>query len=114
VRKNKRRNAGILRCAQDDGVRQATATATAKTNTGVLRCAQDDDVRQATATALALALQLQLQLQLQIQGSFDSVIRKGVNHLAQDDDVALFWEMLTKKGRALIRLLVFCDVEEAE
>jgi hypothetical protein len=47
-------NTEILSFAQNDGgwlagwrVKQATA----KTNTGVLRCAQDDDVKQATAKA---------------------------------------------------------------
>ena len=53
--------AGVLRCAQDDGVKLATAMAgamamaSATANTGVLRCAQDDGVKLATAKATATA-----------------------------------------------------------
>jgi methylaspartate ammonia-lyase len=48
-RQKQKANTGVLRCAQDDGVKQATARATAtakaKTNTEILSFAQNDDMK---------------------------------------------------------------------
>ncbi len=63
-----RRNAGVLRFAQDDDEKRAGASATAGANatatTGVLRFAQDDDEKRTTATRRQHNRQRQRQIQL--------------------------------------------------